>query len=121
MAYKLPNDLWFCQVGEHLIFLDVRGDRYFQLPPPLEREFISYLQGGQEPDVTSIAWRGLLRDLPSKQEHVIHSVVRSALEQAPTKCDIRLAPLLEISATIASVRLQLKVRPLKDVLARMCC
>lgn len=43
MPYRLRNGLSFCHVDGGIIFLDVPGDRYFQLPKPLEHEFTSLL------------------------------------------------------------------------------
>lgn len=125
MAFRLQNDVWFCQVGEHLIFLDIREDRYFRLPPSLEHGLISYMQGGPVSGADSTLARLLasgssLTEFPM-QLHTIQNPIRSALEQAPAKPDFQPAPMLEVAAVIASALLQLKTRSLKDVLARMRC
>jgi hypothetical protein len=123
MAYKLQDDLSFCQVGGHLIFLDIREDRYFRLPPSLERAFISYAKGDPAPDVGSLIEQGILRDSPSTessgQEPTIRSPNRSALEQASAAPGIRPSLVLEVSAAIVSVLLRLKTCHLKNVLASM--
>lgn len=125
MAYRLQNDLWFCLTGDHLVFLDVRGDRYFRLPASQERAFISYIQGGPTPDATSLFGRELVGDSAlvgrPEQAHVVQEPKRSALEQAPKVSNIGFANLLEVSVAIFSVLLRLKARPLNEVLASMCC
>jgi hypothetical protein len=39
MQMHVPSHLAFCEVQGGVMFLDVRRDRYFALPPVLEREF----------------------------------------------------------------------------------
>jgi hypothetical protein len=48
MPYRLRDGLSFCQVDGGIVFLDVPGDRYFQLTKPLEHEFTSLLRDGAE-------------------------------------------------------------------------
>ncbi|MCC4594059.1 lasso peptide biosynthesis B2 protein [Xanthomonas campestris pv. phormiicola] len=123
MAYKLRNDLWFCQSSDHLIFLDTHQDRYFRLPPAMEHAYLRYLQGDPAADVAALLDQSLvarmrLTDSPA-QPCAIQPPARSALEQAPNAPGLRLAPLLDVSAAVASALLRLKTRPLNEALAGM--
>lgn len=123
MAYRLQNDLWFCLTGDHLVFLDVCGDRYFRLPAAQERTFISYIHGGHVPDVVSLFGREFVSDGASavrpEPAHAIQEPKRSALEQMSNASDIRLAASLEVAAAVFSMLLRLKTSPLNKVLASM--
>jgi hypothetical protein len=47
--YRLHDDLSFCQVDGHLVFLDVGRDRYFRLSERMERTLLAYLESGESP------------------------------------------------------------------------
>lgn len=45
----LRDDVHFCASGDERIFLDLRTDRYFRLPPAADRAFAALARGCEEP------------------------------------------------------------------------
>lgn len=45
MTYALCSGVSYCQVGERLLFLDLKADRYLCLPPEIEACFVSLSKG----------------------------------------------------------------------------
>ena len=121
MAYSLRDDLSFCVVDGHPIFLDVQNDRYFRLSTDLERAFISYISpgGGSNLDTGLLLKHRILIIASSEQEQdrtpLFSAPCRSALEEACNGA-LSIVTLLEVFALVCFTQLQLKMRPLKSVL-----
>lgn len=49
--YIVRDDLSYCQVDEHFVFLDIDNDRYFSLPYSMERALASYLEENRTPEL----------------------------------------------------------------------
>jgi hypothetical protein len=119
--YALRGDLSFCQVGERMVFLDIESDRYFHLPPAMERTLAAYLKddGQCELDISDLVERKILverTETAISTRPSIKPAIRSAMEVPfPTK-RLRLSELLEVLAIVLYTRLQLKLSTLKNVL-----
>lgn len=55
MPYRLRQDITFCSIGKHYVFLDLARNRYFQLREDLTAGFRDYIAGGAGPDDTLAA------------------------------------------------------------------
>lgn len=123
MPYRLHDDLSFCRVDDGLIFLDVGHDRYFRLPPHLERALINYLEQDAASDITPLVERQILTDAAAQPGHEPVSALpvptRSAIERPIQLHGTRILAALEVLVIVSTVRRQLKQRPLKDVLAAL--
>lgn len=128
MHYQLRDELSYCDVDGHMIFLDIAHDRYFKLTGPLE-EAMRRFQAHE--DVAS----QLLEDLATARILVeasdpkaratvatIQRPTRSAIEQSavPAGHQLSIATVFEVMATVCSTRSQLKVRSLKTNLDEAC-
>jgi hypothetical protein len=98
MAYSVTRDLTFCLIDAHPIFLDIDKDRYFKLPPDTEMAFIK-------------------KQYPSALVREIHiqTPMRSALERVALNVSPGLAVVLEVTALVLSVSLELKWGKLKRI------
>ncbi|MGJ4728766.1 lasso peptide biosynthesis B2 protein [Luteimonas sp. SDU101] len=125
-ALSLPDDMSFCDVFGRLVFLDVAGDRYFQLPPELERAFRSYMTGGieQDGDIDRLTELGVLAEPASHScrlsaAHATEAA-RSAMERPRIQGDpLGTTVLLEVFATIVRTQFDLRTTTLKKVLDRL--
>jgi hypothetical protein len=124
MHYRLRENLSFCDVDRHLIFLDTAQDRYFKLTGALEKAMRRFLA---HEDVApalmgSLATARILVETSDPTAHAttvnIQLPTCSAMEQPATTSDRRLssAIVIEVMATVWSVRHQLKTRVLKTIL-----
>lgn len=122
MAATPDNDLSFCRIDGHLIFLDIGNDRYFRLPDHLEVALISHLEGNdltsQEADELSrrIDLKKLLGNVGNEADSALAPPSHSATEQRNGYRAFHIGVLLEVLATVASTQLQLKTRTLKQVI-----
>ncbi len=124
MPYRLHDDLSFCQVDEHLVFLDTRNDRYFRLSSRLERAFLAYIDGGEdvEIDAGALIERGILTTSTTRSSKLAVHValpVRSAMEQAYRADRISIITLLDVFVTVGLTRLQLARHGLRRILAAL--
>jgi len=121
MRYQLREGLSCCDVGGHMIFLDIAQDRYFKLTGPLEKAMRGF---HAHEDVAStllkdLATARILVETPGPKAHAaianIRHLVRSAIEQSATISGHRLsvAIVLEVMAITWSTRRHLKTRTLK--------
>jgi len=122
MIRHLNSDISFCELDNQLFFLDIRGDRYFQLSRALEHNFLSYLE---TPGDASIDISGLVKHnlLPLASESPcngpttgIVSPSESAIEIPGSTKHISLDVVQDVFLTVAVMRWQLKVRRLKPIL-----
>jgi len=52
MHYKVRNDLSYCVVDGHAVFLDIGADQYFRLPDKVEQAFLAYVSGSDRSRAT---------------------------------------------------------------------
>lgn len=122
MIYQLSDELSFCQVEGHLIFLDIKGDRYFRLSDRLERIFIASIEGNvrAEFDLAPLLARNLITEAPAGSVRVPQCSIkipkRSALEQTDTKAQVSFTAMLDVFAIVLLTWVQLKTRTLKEYL-----
>jgi hypothetical protein len=122
MLYRLHEDLSYCQIDGHLIFLDLGKDRYFRLSDRLERVFLTYLKGNAQADleVGDLVHRNILVPTPDEtrrtQAQPIALPSRSALEANPTASKPDARVLLEVFAIVCSTQWRLKTQPLKHLI-----
>jgi hypothetical protein len=122
MIYSLREGLSFCRVDGHLIFLDLRHDRYFRLPARMENIFLAYLDddGSTGVGVGDLIRYGILQPTPNMGIHPhatsIKTPARSAIERISDTPAASIAMLLDVMVVTVSTGLQLKVRKLKAVI-----
>jgi len=120
VPFRLRDDLSFCRVEDHLIFLDIGNDQYFRLSSPMERAFLAYHSGERSTDISSLIAHNLLTDAPPSQDWppapIIPAPIRSALESNPLPRTARLTTLLETFSVVFSTQWQLKARGLVSTL-----
>jgi hypothetical protein len=119
LPYALRDDLSFCRIDGHLVFLDIRDDRYFRLPDSLERSFEAYIDGYAYSDIDGLLSRDIL--IPTDEEIPIMMTTsqhpaRSILEE-PVLADVRFQSVLDASWSVFSLRRQLRSKPLRSVLS----
>lgn len=120
--YESRNDLSFCRIDGHVVFLDVGHDRYFRLSSRLEAAFEAHLEGAEvsKPDLAHLVEQGVLHraSAPAQWErHQVATAMRSALElpSAPSRVGPRL--VLDVCAVVFRTHRWLKARRLKALLA----
>jgi hypothetical protein len=123
--YVVRDDLSFCKVDEHFVFLDIDNDRYFSLPHPMEPILASYLEGNRTPDldISGLIERHILVDQRSAamgSRRGIKPAARSAMESHIPEKKLRPFDLLEVLAIVLRTRLELKLFTLKHVLDGLC-
>lgn len=68
MSFCLRPDIFFCRVGDRLIFLDVTADRYYCLSGPAEAAFARLVDDGAQEDLSAelvpLHAKGLLIEQP---------------------------------------------------------
>ncbi|MCD9026766.1 lasso peptide biosynthesis B2 protein [Luteimonas sp. BDR2-5] len=124
MPYRLHDDLSYCEIDGHLVFLDVLNDRYFRLPPALERTFVAHRdgEGATDSDVAALVDRDILVDAQGTAGgHVAPPIERpvcSAVEQTSTAPPVPLPMLaaVDVFRIVLATQLQLKRRGLKRTL-----
>lgn len=119
--YVVRDDLSFCRVDEHFVFLDIDNDRYFSLPYPMERTLASYLEGNRAPelDIGGLIERRILVDQRRAAiggRKNTKPAARSAMEAHIPAQKLRPSDLLEVLAIVLRTRLELKLFTLKRVL-----
>jgi len=119
---RLHGDLSFCRVDGHLIFLDIRNDRYFRLAECLESALVTYLEGGDGPEssIRRLIDRKILIDGSGDSDHASSSFpkapTRSAMEEAVHVEQTSISVVLDTLGIVCSTQLQLKTRGLKKTL-----
>jgi len=103
-----------------MIFLDVRNDVYFRISPRLERAFNASIEGTPciEADAGSLISRGLLVEEPAMAapSSVAVAPTRSAVEEPHGPQELRLQDVLETLWITGSMRFQMRVRKLHQIL-----
>jgi hypothetical protein len=124
MHYRLRENLSYCDVDGHLIFLDIAQDRYFKLTGALEKAIRRFqVHEDVAPSLVErlAAARILVKASGPEAYATTASLPRptcSAIEQPASISDRRLsaATVFEVMATVWSTRHQLKTRTLKATL-----
>lgn len=125
MTYRLQDNVSFCRVDDHLVFLDMRHDRYFRLSATMERAFLACIENrrelGSPPRV--LIDRNIITDAPQVSPRVFTETIarptRSALERTLRSKRLSIAMLLEVLTIIPSIRLQLATRNLSKILTTL--
>lgn len=125
MFYRLHEDVSYCQVDDHLVFLDIRKDQYFRLSSQMERSFIAHINGREDSGISigALIEHGILvatlepdlRGLPFPAA----PPVRSAVEQPPERTHPSIGTLIEVFYLVYSTRLHLATRRLNIVLTKL--
>jgi hypothetical protein len=124
MHYRLRENLSYCDVDGHLIFLDIAQDRYFKLTGALEKA-IRRFQAHEDVAlslVESLAAARILVKASGPEAYATTANLQrptcSAIEQPASISDRRLSAttVFEVMATVWSTRHQLRTRTLKTTL-----
>lgn len=92
MTFRLRDNLYWCNCGGQVVFLDVEADRYFALSDIAGQAFLSVAEDGTQADnetlLGSLISRGLLVDDPDRRGVRPPQAIRAAtgdllLEQHP--------------------------------------
>lgn len=120
-SYRLHDDLSFCRIDGHMIFLDTRNDRYFRLSGNMERRFIEHIEGAScsPDDIGPLVEHNVLTDAPPPPGIIPNSIKiasRSALESPSAHVPFGIGTVVEVLATVFWAQIQLNVRRLKTIL-----
>lgn len=119
---ELHRDLSYCEVDDHLVFLDIENDRYFCLAERLESALVKYLRDGDTScgSIRTLIDQKILVEGSADLEHLFSSppapATRSATEDAASARRATLRELLDTFAIVFSIQRQLKTRSLKQTL-----
>lgn len=124
MQYSLRDDLSYCVIDGHAVFLDVAADRYFRLPDHLEHAFVAHVGScditGAE--LSMLVQRGILVKGQARGNHRSDSVktidtpTRSALEMPAEHAGSTALALPEVAFTTWSCRRKIGAGQFKDVI-----
>jgi hypothetical protein len=120
--YRLHDDLSFCHVEGHVVFLDVENDQYFRLPEARERAFLAYVEGGrcEEANLRELVVHNILTPRTPISPHASSTEMqwpaRSAVEETRPNKNVSFSALLEVFSAVYSTHRQLRKRRLKVVL-----
>lgn len=120
--YSLREGLSFCRVDGHLIFLDLRHDRYFRLPARMENIFLTYLDDDDAAGVgiSDLLRYDILQPTPSMGIYTdatsIQTPAHSAIERISDTSAASIAMLLDVMVVTVSTGLQLKMRKLQALI-----
>lgn len=122
MQYRIRNDLSYCVVDGHAVFLDVAADKYFQLPDQLEQPFIDYASASDrsraieatlvERNILIPAEKGCREDTPAQ----VSLPLRSAYEMPMWHTSHAMLALPEVMATTWRCRRRIGTWSLRDVI-----
>lgn len=121
MSYRIRDNLSYCVIGDHAVFLDVEADRYFTLPDNVQRAFLAYADApGREVVAPVLLASGILAPAGPVEGDVasvrIEPPSRSAQEMPDPKTNLDTMVIAEVMATVWRCRRQLRTKSLKDVL-----
>jgi hypothetical protein len=114
------KDLWFCRFGDTVIVLDVRRDRYFQVPFSQALAFMPPEGGSEAVAVTADPSSSAREDSSSSEiasrRHVIRQPATSALEMQPSLHKLQPADAIRTLAAVTSAFVRLKIGSFSDAL-----
>lgn len=118
---RLSDDLSFCHVDGHAVFLDVGKNTYFRLSPSLERTFSAHLEGAalRPADVARLEAHGVRITGPATAPDRAGSITpahHSALELPAQLETCSTSEVAEVFALICRTQLELRLRSLKGIL-----
>jgi len=121
ICHRLRDDLSFCRIDGHVIFLDLGNDRYFHLSPTMEQLFVRYVDGSavSEENIKTLIRSGILNGTPTPpaiEPRAEEAAFRSVLELPDIRATCRLAMVMEVLAIVCSTQRRLKARRLKSIL-----
>lgn len=122
MPYRLRDNVTYCRVDGHLVFLDLEQDRYFRLSDRMESVLLACLHGDTQPgpDISDLVQRNVLTQNSGgenrTQFRVSQPPLRSAIEQKIDAPQIDVPVMLEVLAIVYSMQLQLKTRRLMHLI-----
>ncbi|MCD9027840.1 lasso peptide biosynthesis B2 protein [Luteimonas sp. BDR2-5] len=122
MRYQLDSDLSYCTIDGHLIFLDLRNDRYFRLSSAMERSFLNFVEGKRHPDVDleGLIAHEMLVDANDNAGSIVQPSVgrpaRSAIERSENCKSIPVDTCVHVFWIVYSTWLQLRTAKLKNTL-----
>ena len=122
MKYTVRNDLSYCVVDGHAIFLDVAADRYFHLPDHLERAFIEYVSASdrnRSPEAALVERNIMVRgeqEFRDAAQSETSAPSRSASEMAVVDTGDAVRALPEVMMTTWRCRRRIRTWPLREVI-----
>ncbi|KZC23833.1 hypothetical protein RHOFW104T7_11835 [Rhodanobacter thiooxydans] len=121
-SYWLHDDLSFCLVDGHPIFLDMGSDRYFRLSGSMERIFMNWLGNAcEENDIALLVERKILTNLSARSRsprEPIRAPQLSALELPLSHASCGARILIEVFITVSWTQIQLKTIGIKGTVER---
>lgn len=121
-SYGLHDDLSFCLVDGHPIFLDMGSDRYFRLSGDMERIFMNWVGSAcAENDTALLVERMILTDLSARSRNPrkpIQEPQLSALELPLSLVPCNARTLIEVFTTVSWTQVQLKTIGIKSTVER---
>ena len=124
MRYRMRDNLSYCVIDGHAVFLDIEADRYFCLPERLERDFVAYASASDCSGTTLkmlvehnilTPERGAGRDAAPTQ---ISAPRRSAQEMRDSNTGIAMLAIPEVAAAVLACRRRIRTKAFKDILDR---
>lgn len=120
----LRDDLSCCRIGTDVVFLDVIQDRYFRLPPDLERAFANFMDGKHSESKLIYELRRQKILVSASRGHqrgwtVAEPPACSAMEMPAHPVRLSLATSTEVLLTTLRARWDLKKKPLRHILAAL--
>lgn len=125
MIARLRDDLHFCVCSGRTVFLDVRADRYFQLPTDQDLAFQRFASGrtaqlGDEAALSAIAMRGLVVDAYRGTPVLSPAIVSPPMaEIAPAPSMAKITDRIAALISVHKARFELGRRSLKNVMDLM--
>lgn len=126
MRYQIAPHAHYCVASDHVVFLDLRADRYFALPPSTASAFLRALQGEQlgptdHAALSPLLVRGLISPSACDQDSRSPAVTETPLsELAPfTPARINLANLGTALLAHAQASVELKAFKLGKTIDRI--
>jgi hypothetical protein len=121
-TYRLKDDLTFCLIDGHPVFLDLEEDRYFCLSGITERAFLQWSkQGDEHCDIDALVDQGILTALPQRMAKIAEPKRMpslSALEAARTPSAFGVLEFLEVATLVLITQFQLKTLGIKQSIER---
>jgi hypothetical protein len=121
-TYRLRDDLSFCRVEGHLVFLDIENDQYFRLPRARELAFLAYVESGtcEGANLRELVEHNVLTAQPPIALRTpstdMQRPTQSALEVTLPKKKATVNALLGVFSAVCSTHWLLRKRSLKAVL-----
>jgi hypothetical protein len=122
VEYGLRNDLSYCVVDGHAVFLDVAADKYFELPEQLDKAFVGYASASDRSRApeSMLVERNILvpggRVFGDASRPAASTPSRSALETPEVHSRYAIQALPEVMMTTWRCRHRLVSRSLRDVI-----